>query len=241
MQCVILAGGRGTRLQPLTDTIPKALVPVAGKPFVHHQLTWLRSQGVRDAVFCIGYRGDQLRSFVGDGRAWDVAARYVDEGDQLRGTAGALRLALDEGLLQDSFTVIYGDSYIPVRLAPIWQAFREHGERALMVVYRNENRWDASNVLYRDGRVVQYDKRHAGQRPELAWIDYGLAVLARELVAERIEPGALADLADLYRHLSGEGLLAGFEVEERFYEVGSPEGLADLERYLASAPRHAAT
>ena len=241
IQCVILAGGRGTRMQPLTDAIPKALVPVAGKPFVHHQLTWLRSQRVRDVVFCTGYRGEQLRSFVGDGGAWNVAVRYVDEGDELRGTAGALRLALDEEILEASFSVLYGDSYLPVSLAPIWQAFRESDQRALMVVYRNENRWDASNVLFRDGRVVVYDKLHAGRRPELAWIDYGLAVLARDLVAERIQPGAVADLADLYRDLSAESLLAGFEVEKRFYEAGSPEGLADLERHLLSVPGHAPT
>jgi NDP-sugar pyrophosphorylase family protein len=241
MQCVILAGGRGTRMQPLTDEIPKALVPVAGKPFVHHQLTWLSGEGVRDVVFCTGYRGEQLRSFVGDGRGWNMSVRYVDEGDELRGTAGALRLALEEEVLEPSFAVLYGDSYLPVSLPPIWAAFRGRGERALMVVYRNENRWDASNVLYRDGRVVDYDKRQAGRRPELAWIDYGLAVLDRDLVAERIQSGAVADLADFYRDLSREGLLGGFEVEKRFYEVGSPEGHAELERYLGSAARHAPT
>jgi NDP-sugar pyrophosphorylase family protein len=240
MQCVILAGGLGTRMQPATETVPKPLLPVSGRPFVHHQLAWLREQGVREAVFCIGYRGGQLRSFVGDGRAWDIAVRYVDEGERLRGTAGALRLALDAGALAESFTVLYGDSYLPIELPPIWAAFRERGSRALMAVLRNENRWDASNVVFEGGRVVVYDKRPEKRRPELAWIDYGLAILSRDLIAERIEAGAAADLADLYRDLSREGLLDGFEVEQRFYEVGSPEGLADLERYLASAS-HAAT
>jgi MurNAc alpha-1-phosphate uridylyltransferase len=234
MQCVILAGGRGTRMQPLTDTIPKALVPVAGKPFVHHQLTWLRTQGVHDIVFCTGYRSEQLRSLVGTGQAWNLTVRYVDEGDDLRGTAGALRLALEKDALDPSFFVLYGDSYLQVSLPPIWEAFRATAEPALMVVYRNENRWEASNVLYRNGRVVDYDKPSAGQRPELVWIDYGLAVLDRELVAERVQPGAVADLADLYRDLSTEGRLAGFEVNERFYEVGSPDGLAELERFLSS-------
>lgn len=228
MQCVILAGGRGTRMQPLTDTIPKALVPVAGRPFVEHQLEWLHSQGVSDVVFCLGYRGAQLRKVVGD------RARYVDEGDELRGTAGALRLALDEGVLAESFTALYGDSYLPVELPPIGEAFRVRRARALMVVFRNENRWGASNALFRDGRVVEYDKENAGRRPELAWIDYGLAMLSRDLLAERIEHGAVADLADFYRELSIEGELAGFEVRDRFYEVGSAEGVADLERYLSA-------
>jgi NDP-sugar pyrophosphorylase family protein len=227
MQCVILAGGRGTRMQPLTDTIPKALVPVAGRPFVEHQLEWLAGQGVRDLVFCIGYRGAQLRDVVGD------RAQYVDEGDELLGTAGALRLALDQGVLGESFGVLYGDSYLPIELAPVWDAFRASGAPALMTVLRNENRWDASNVRLEDGRVVKYDKTNAGRRPELRWIDYGLSVLARDVLAQ-VEAGAAADLADLYAALSREGQLAGYEVRERFYEVGSPEGVADLERHLAS-------
>jgi MurNAc alpha-1-phosphate uridylyltransferase len=227
-------------MQPVTKTIPKALVPVAGRPFVDHQLRWLASQGVREVVFCVGYRGDQLRQFVGDGSTWRLSVRYVDEGDELRGTGGALRLALDEAVLAEAFLVLNGDSYLPIDLPPIWQAFQQSGAPALMVVFRNENRWDASNAVYEDGRIVLYDKRPEARRPDFAWIDYGLGVLSRELIAERIEPGAVADLADLYRELSREGLLDGFEVEQRFYEVGSPQGLADLERYLESGP-HAAS
>jgi NDP-sugar pyrophosphorylase family protein len=233
MQCVILAGGRGTRMQPFTDEIPKALVPVAGRPFVEHQLEWLRSQGVPNLVLCLGYRGAQLREVVGD------RARYVDEGEELRGTAGALRLALDEGVLAESFMVLYGDSYLPIELAPVWQAFRQSDAPALMVVLRNENRWDASNARFENGRVVEYDKRNAGRRPELRWIDYGLAVLSRDLVAARIKQDAVADLADFYADLSRDGALGGFEVEQRFYEVGSPAGRSDLERYLASTPLRA--
>jgi NDP-sugar pyrophosphorylase family protein len=215
-------------MRPLTDTIPKSLVPVAGRPFVEHQLDWLAGQGVSDIVFCLGYRGAQIREVVGD------RARYVDEGEELRGTAGALRLAFDEGVLAESFTVLYGDSYLPIELPPIWDAFRASGAPALMVVLRNENRWDASNARYEDGRVVEYDKGAAGSRPELEWIDYGLSVLSRDVVAQRVEPGGTADLADLYGLLSREGDLAGFEATERFYEVGSTEGVADLERYLGA-------
>jgi NDP-sugar pyrophosphorylase family protein len=233
VQCVILAGGLGTRMQPLTNSIPKALVPVAGKPFVDHQLRWLAGQGVRDVVFCIGYRGEQLRGYVGDGSRWRVSVRYVDEGEELRGTGGALRLAVDEGVLDDACLVLNGDSYLPIEIAPIWKAFRESGARALMVVFRNENRWDASNAVYADGRIVLYDKRSAGQRPELKWIDYGLAALTRDLARDRIAPGETSDLADLFHELSLDGELAGFEVSERFYEVGSQEGLRELANYLS--------
>jgi NDP-sugar pyrophosphorylase family protein len=226
MQCVILAGGRGTRMQPVTDTTPKALVPVAGRPFVEHQLEWLEGQGVSDIVLCIGYRGAQIRQVVGD------RARFVDEGEELRGTAGALRLALDEGMLAESFMVLYGDSYLPIELPPVWEAFRKSGKPALMVVLRNENRWDASNARFEDGMVVEYDKANAGRRSELQWIDYGLSVLSRDVVAGRIAPSAVADLADVYRDLSDAGELAGFEVTQRFYEVGSPHGIAELQRHL---------
>jgi N-acetyl-alpha-D-muramate 1-phosphate uridylyltransferase len=234
MQCVILAGGRGVRMKPLTDEIPKALVPVAGRPFVDHQLEWLAEHGVTDVVFCIGYRGDQLRAFVEDGSRWGISVRYVDEGEELRGTAGALRLALDAGALAESFFVLYGDSYLPIELAPVWEAFRGAGTPALMTLFRNENRWDASNAQYADGKVLNYDKENAGRNPSLAWIDYGLGVLSRGLIAGRIQPGEVSDLADLYRELSMEGALAGFEVDRRFYEVGSPEGLEELERVLAA-------
>jgi NDP-sugar pyrophosphorylase family protein len=233
MQCVILAGGLGTRMQPLTNTIPKALVPVAGRPFVDHQLRWLASRGVREVVFCIGYRGEQLRDFVGDGAGWGLSVRYVDEGGELRGTGGALRLALDEGVLAEAFLLLNGDSYLPIDLPPIWQAFQQSGAPALMVVFRNENRWDASNAIYERGRIVLYDKRSAGRRPELQWIDYGLAALTRDLVDDRIERGATSDLAELFHQLSLEGELAGFEVTTRFYEVGSQEGLRELESYFS--------
>jgi NDP-sugar pyrophosphorylase family protein len=222
-------------MKPLTDRVPKALVPVAGEPFAHHQLRWLHSEGVRDIVYCIGYLGGQIRSSVGDGSAFGLSVTYVDEGEHLRGTAGALRLAADSDALMEEFAVLYGDSYLRLELPPVWRAFRETPLPALLTVYRNENRWDRSNVVYEEGRVLLYDKRgiepHLG---EASWIDYGLSVLSRELFVERVQADVVADLADLYRTLSMESVLAGFEVSERFYEVGSTAGLRDLERYLES-------
>ena len=235
MQCVVLAGGLGTRMRAVTGDVPKALVLVGGRPFVDLQLARLAGEGVRDVVLCVGFGGELLRSFVGDGSRWGLAVAYVDEGDDLRGTGGALRLALDEGALADAFSVLYGDSYLPIRLPPVWEAFRAAAEPALMTVLRNEGRWDASNARYADGRVTRYAKGRGAEVPGLEWIDYGLSVLAASVVAERIPSGRHADLADLYADLSAEGLLAGYEVRERFYEVGSPEGLRDLERHLAES------
>jgi NDP-sugar pyrophosphorylase family protein len=233
LQCVILAGGRGERMRPMTDSIPKALIPVSGVPFAGHQLDWLAREGVDRVVYCIGYRGDLIREYVGNGERWELSVDFVDEGDELRGTAGALRLALDDGVLRDRFLVLYGDSYLPIALDPVWRAFEESRLPALMTVLHNEGRWDRSNAAVEDGLVTTYDKSGADPSVPLDWIDYGLSALDRSLVETRVLPGAVANLADLYRDLSAKRLLAAFEVDERFFEIGSPAGLADLERYLS--------
>lgn len=245
LQCVILAGGLGTRMRPLTERIPKALVPVLGVPFVDWQLEHLASQGIERVLLNVGYRGHMLREHVGDGSRFDMRVTWIDEGAHLRGTAGALRLALDAGALEQAFFVLYGDSYLPIAMAEVESAWQRSRGRALMTVMRNEGRWDTSNAILADGRVVLYDKRPAAdRRDEMRWIDYGLSIFTRDVIGERIPPGRDADLADLLHDLSLEESLAGFEVTQRFYEVGSPSGLTDLERYLSEhrvpAPRGAA-
>jgi NDP-sugar pyrophosphorylase family protein len=235
LQCVILAGGVGSRLRPLTESIPKALLPVRGRPFADWQLSLLAGQGVERVLYSIGYRGEAIRRFVGDGSRWGLRVGYVDEGSALRGTGGALHLALEEEALEESFFVLYGDSYLPVDLELVERAWGQGASPALMTVLRNEDRWDRSNAILREGRVVLYDKERPSDRvAEMHWIDYGLSVLTRELVAARIAPDSVVDLADLMRDLSLEGELAGYEVTERFYEAGSEQGLRDLEDYLSS-------
>ena len=235
LQCVILAGGIGSRMRPATEEMPKALLPVLDRPFADWQLRLLAEQGVERVLYSIGHKGQMLREHVGDGGRWGLAVSYVDEGSELRGTAGALRLAHEEGALEDEFFVLYGDSYLPVDMAEVQGAWERTDLAALMTVFRNEGRWDQSNAIYADGRVPLYDKdRPADRVDEMHWIDYGLSILQRELVAERVPAQGVSDLAVLMRELSREGQLAGFEVTERFYEGGSREGLADLERYLSA-------
>jgi N-acetyl-alpha-D-muramate 1-phosphate uridylyltransferase len=231
-QVVVLAGGLGTRLRRLTGDLPKALVPVRGEPFAHHQLRLLAAQGVDDVLYVIGHQGDRIRAAVGDGSAFGMSVDYVDEGTDLHGTAGALRFALDEGALAEVFAVLYGDSYLPIDLGPVWAAFEASSRPALMTVLRNDDRWDRSNVVFEESVVTRYDKRPEKRDPRSAWIDYGLSVLRREVV-EEIPSGTVVDLADVYRELSERGELGGYEVSSRFYEVGTPEGVADLERHLA--------
>ena len=242
MQCVILAGGLATRMRPLTDRIPKALIPAGGKPFVDHQLGWLARHGVTDVVMCIAYRGDAIRAYI-DGNDGDAGARhglrvrFVDEGENLRGTAGALRLALDEGALEESFLVTYGDSFLPIDFGDVFRAYAGAGTPALMTVFRNDGRWDTSNVIF-DGRMVTlYDKQRT-TRPasDFTFIDYGLTALSRQVIADEIPAGVSADLSTLFHGLSVRGALAGLEVAQRFYEIGSPAGLEDFERWLRREP-----
>jgi NDP-sugar pyrophosphorylase family protein len=233
MQCLILAGGLATRMRPLTETIPKALIPIAGRPFIDHQLAWLAAHGVTDVVLSVGYLGEALSAHVGDGAAFGLRVRTVDEGPNLRGTAGAVRLAFDQGALEERFLVTYGDSFLPIDFSAVFDAFAASGAPALMTVFRNQGRWDTSNVIF-DGRMVSlYDKqRRTRPAEEFAFIDYGLSALERRIVAAEIPAGAKADLADLFHALSQRGELAGYESAERFYEIGSPAGLEDFAQWL---------
>jgi MurNAc alpha-1-phosphate uridylyltransferase len=233
MQVVILAGGRGTRMKTLAPDIPKCLIEVAGRPFADLQLRWLSSQGATDVLFSIGHLGDQVRHFVGDGSAWNLDVRYVDEGSQLRGTAGALRLGLDLDLLNDRFFVLYGDSYLTVSLDQVAMVHHRVGLPALMTVFRNEGRWEESNTAFDGTLVTRYEKHSASASPEMCFVDYGLSALSRTVVEHEVPEDTECDLAGLYGTLSRQERLGGFEVHDRFYEIGSPQGLRDLEQRLS--------
>ena len=223
----ILAGGLATRLHPITQTIPKALVDVAGKPFISRQLEYLQAQGIRRAVLCIGFLGEMIEAVVGNGEQFGLEVSYSPDGPTLLGTGGALKKALP--LLGEHFFVLYGDSYLPVDFSGVQQAYARSGQQALMTVLENGDRWDKSNVLFEGGRLVEYNK-HA-PRPDMAYIDYGLGVVAAKVLAQYPvdEP---FDLADVYQTLSKHGQLAGLEVHERFYEIGSHSGLKEAEEFF---------
>ena len=235
---MILAGGLGTRLGALTNARPKALVPIHGKPFVDYQLALLARQGVMHVVFCIGHLGEQIVAHVGAGTRFGLAVSYVEDGPRLRGTAGALRRALEVGLLADAFFVLYGDSFLPITYAPVFDSFRGGGWAALMTIMRNEGRWDRSNVIYQPPRIALYDKECDDVvRARMTHIDYGLSVLSRALVETAIPPEATSDLADLFHRLSLADKLGAYEVSERFYEVGSQVGIAAFANYVAASRR----
>lgn len=225
----ILAGGLATRLRPITEKIPKSLVPVAGRPFLAHQLELLHSRGLRRAVLCVGHLGEMIQRDFGDGAAYGIRLDYSFDGPRLLGTGGALRRALP--LLGEEFFVLYGDSYLPLDYAPIADFFHRSGKPGLMTVFRNEGKFDASNVVFADGEIKIYDKKR--KWPDMHYIDYGLS-LFRAPVFEPYAAEQAFDLAEVMGRLVNEKQLAGFEVRERFYEIGSPAGLAELETLLTS-------
>lgn len=223
----LLAGGLATRLRPITETIPKALIEVAGRPFIDHQLALLRRNDITRVVLCLGYLGDQVQQHVGDGSAYGMQVQYTFDGDRLLGTGGALRRALP--LLGERFWVLYGDSYLDIDYRAVLARFEQSNALGLMTVLHNGNQWDRSNVIFRNGQLLRYDKR--APTPQMDYIDYG-AMLFRQEAIERIPPEVPYDLADLMSMLVTEGAMVGYEVTRRFYEIGSPAGLEETQAYL---------
>jgi len=227
----ILAGGLATRLRPITERIPKALIEVAGQPFLVHQLRLLSGAGIRKVVLCVGYRGEMIEEQFGNGSSLGIELTYSFDGPELLGTGGALRKALP--LLGPSFIVLYGDSYLSIDYSEPVRAFVASGKLGLMTVFRNEGRWDSSNVLFANGTIQTYTKKNTN--PEMRHIDYGLGVFGAAAFAPWPD-GKAFDLADVYQELIQRGELAGHEVTQRFYEIGSPAGLAELDALLRTRP-----
>ena len=224
----ILAGGLATRLRPITETIPKALVEIAGEPFLAHQIRLLARAGYGRVVLCVGYRAEQIREFAGDGRTFGVEMAYSLDGPRLLGTAGAIRRALP--LLGEAFAVVYGDSYLTCDYTAAERVFLDSGKSGLMTVYRNEGQFDSSNVEFTGGRIVAYDK--ANRTPAMRYIDYGLGMF-RSRAFHAVPEDRPSDLAGLYQDLLRRDELAAWESPDRFYEIGSPEGIRDLTEFLS--------
>ena len=224
----ILAGGLATRLHPLTERVPKALLDIRGEPFIAHQLRLLQSAGLKTVVVCGGYLGEMIRDYVGDGSRFGLEVLYCFDGPRLLGTAGALRKA--RPLLGDSFQVLYGDSYLLCDFLAVQDAFTKSGRQGLMTVYRNEGLYDTSNVEYSGGKIVAYDKKR--RSPLMRHIDYGLGVF-RAAVFDAIPDGQPYDLAEVYARLLAAGELAAYDVAQRFYEIGSTAGLEEMRQFLA--------
>jgi NDP-sugar pyrophosphorylase family protein len=228
---VILAGGRGTRLGPLTQDLPKALVEVAGRPFIEYQLALLRDNGVNEIVLCVGYLGSLVERALGDGSRVGLTIRYSHDGPEPLGTAGAVRNALP--MLDGSFLVTYGDTLLTVDHSSVARAHAASNLPGLMTVLENENDYGPSNAVVDGGLVVAYSKNPPPQNAR--WIDYGLLGFDRAA----IESSTDADLEPLLAKLAEERQLAAYEVEERFHEIGNEASLAETTEFVRASPRFA--
>jgi NDP-sugar pyrophosphorylase family protein len=223
----ILAGGLATRLRPLTQTVPKVLLRIAGRPFLDYQLASLREHNLCDVVVCAGFLGEKIQDEFGDGWRHGVRIRYSFDGPDLLGTGGAVRRALP--LLGNSFFVLYGDSFLQIDYAAVASAFFQSGRSALLTDFRNHDQRDTSNVEFADGEIKEYNKKQPTSR--LTYIDYGLSVY-RSSVFEAYPATVPFDLADVLQELAARKELAGYEAQTRFYEIGSFAGLDELAKAL---------
>lgn len=228
----LLAGGMATRLRPITEKIPKLLVEVAGEPFFSHQLRLLKAAGLTRIVLCVGYLGQQIVDLYGDGSKWGVKIEYAFDGPKLLGTGGALIAALPK--LGEAFYVLYGDSYLPIDYLAVGDHFLRSGRQGLMTVYENHGRYDTSNVEFGGGEIIRYDKKN--KTPAMHYIDYGLGVF-RASAFDGLPRDAVVDLAEVQKALVARKQLVGYEIKQRFYEIGSHEGLNELDALLTKGQR----
>ena len=229
MQAVILAGGLATRMYPRTLTVPKAMLEVAGRPFIDWQLERMAACGIRDVVMCVAHLAEQIEGHVGDGARFGVRVRWAHEGPVLLGTAGAIRAALE--LLEPEFLVTYGDSYLPFDYSEPLKILRDHPDcDGVMAAYKNDGAWDSSNVVTDGAWIQRYEKGVSD--PVFDHIDYGATALRRQVIAARPAGPGKTDLAAIQRDLAARKRLRACIARERFFEIGSPQGLDDLDRYL---------
>jgi NDP-sugar pyrophosphorylase family protein len=224
---VILAGGPATRLYPITHSVPKAMIEVAGKPFIAHQLELLKKNGIENVVICLGYLGERIKDFIKEGEDFGIKVEYSFDGEKLLGTGGAINKALN--LLDDVFFVMYGDSYLRADFKAISDYFLSRDKKGLMTVIKNQNRWDKSNVVYNKGKIIKYDKKNP--TADMEYIDYGLALLKKEIFSQR-NYGQVFGLDRVYEDLIQEGEMLAYEVKKRFFEIGSLSGLEETRKYL---------
>jgi MurNAc alpha-1-phosphate uridylyltransferase len=225
---VILAGGLATRIKPLTLTTPKSLLTIANKPFIFHQLALLEKQQITDVILCVGYLGEQIRAAVGDGAKFGMRIQYHFDGETLLGTAGAIKNA--SHVLPQQFFLLNGDSYLLCEYLQVQRAFEKSQKLALMTVFKNDGKWDTSNVEFMSHKIIRYNKVNRNER--MCHIDYGLEVFDQQAFAS-VPRHTPYDLNEVYQVLVQDEQLSAYDITERFYEVGSFLGIREFEQFIA--------
>jgi len=222
---VILAGGIGSRLGKLTKKIPKALIKINGKPFIYYQLKLLSKTGVKEVILCVGYLGDQIKKYVGDGKKFNLNVKYSFE-KKLLGTGGAVKNAFS--LIKKDFFIMYGDTYLPVNLIKIQEKYIRLKSKSLITIYKNHNKLDKSNVFF-NGKSIIYNKNNYLKK--MKYIEYGVSIFSKKIF-KYFNNKKKFDLSDVFYFLSKKKLLNYYVVKKRFYEIGSISGLKDSKKYL---------
>jgi len=228
MQMVIFCGGLATRLRPLTEKIPKSMVRINGKPFLVYQIEILKKNNVKNVVLCTGFLGEQIKEYFGDGKKFGINIKYSEEKDRLLGTGGALINA--EHILKEKFFTMYGDSYLLLDFRDIWRYFDNFKKMGMMVVYKNYNRFDRSNVTIRDNYVTNFYKDR--NKRGLVYIDSGASVL-RKSVLDLIPTDTKFSLNDVFIELIKRKELLAYRTNQRFYEIGSKRGLEEFKKLVS--------
>jgi NDP-sugar pyrophosphorylase family protein len=224
---VILAGGLATRLQSLKKKLPKALIKISGKPFIYHQLTYLRKEGIKKVIICIGYLGDRIKNYVGNGKKFDIEVLYSKDWPHLLGTGGAIKNALP--LITDKFFILYGDTFLPINYKDIVKFHLKNKSKSVITIIKNKGMWDKSNINFKNNKIIEYNKFNNGL--EMEYIDYGLSLLSKDIF-NKYPPKKSFDLSVIFRQLIIQKKLLGFEVYKRFYEIGSIKGLRQTKKFL---------
>ena len=227
---VILAGGLATRLRPITEKIPKSLIEINGLPFVYHQLELLEKKGFKNIHFCLGFLGEQVEKAVKESEYFKrINISFSYDGNTLLGTGGTIRKIINQ--LPEYFFITYGDSYLDIDFYDIQEIFELKKQRftSLMTVYENSNLFDKSNVVFENGSIELYSKSKKDSK--MAYIDYGVGILSNKSM-DFYDKNIIFDLGELYENLSLKKELYGYEVFQRFYEIGSLQGIEDLSNYL---------
>lgn len=225
---VILCGGMATRLKPITEKIPKSLIEVNGTPFIKHQLDFLSSQNVKNVALLLGNKGEMVQAYLEKLNLNFTEIKYCYDGEKLLGTGGAILKSLDS--FTEHFFVMYGDSYLNINFENVMNFFRSNPHfNSLMTVFKNDNLYDNSNVIFENGKLLLYTKNTNDSR--LNYIDWGLSVFNKDAFYSfsKLEE---FDLSAVFDMSLKAGKLIGYEVFERFYEIGSFSGISELEKYL---------
>lgn len=229
---LVLVGGMGSRLGNAAADRAKCMVDVGGEPFVSHMLKLLKEKGAQKVVLLTGHKGEQVREFVKDGKAFDLEVTYSDDGQSALGTGGAVKKAASE--LSGTVAVMYGDSYLDIPMSSILQRFEKCAQSGLMTVIQNHDAVSKqkSNVEYDAKRTLI--KAYSKKNPTdvMTYIDYGLSFFDADVLKKFSQDGEF-DLGEIFTKQAEAGQLAGYEVQRRFYDINTPESLIETRASLS--------